>query len=62
MPIELFFSVLGMFLTLTGNFMSLKPSFLTKALSAFVILYGLWSTGCTYLTIFHLKHSFSLMV
>ena len=40
MSIELFFSVLGMFLTLIGNFMSLKPSFLTKSLSALWFFMG----------------------
>ena len=47
MPMEFFISILRMSLTLTGNFMSLKSSFLAKSLSAFVILFGLWSAGCT---------------
>ena len=44
---------------LTGNFMSLKSSFLAKFLLAFVLLLSLWSAGCKYLTKHHLKHSLS---
>ena len=36
MATELFFSILWMSLALTGNFMSLKSSFLVISLSAFV--------------------------
>ena len=50
----LFFLILWMPLTFTGNLMSLKSSFLPKSLSAFT-----WFTGFKYLTILYLKHSLS---
>ena len=37
---EFYFTILCIFLILNGNFMSLKSSFLAKALPAFVILAG----------------------
>ena len=55
----IFFSILCISLTLTGNFMSLKSRLLAKALSAFVILAGLQSAGFKYLTKHHLKDSLS---
>ena len=54
-----FFSTLGMSLILTGNFISLESSSLAKSLLAFVILLGLWSTGCQYPAKHLLKHSSS---
>ena len=57
---KFFFSILRISVTLTGNFTSLKSSFLAISLSAFVNLLGLWSTECKYQTIHHLKHPLSL--
>ena len=48
-----------MSLILTGNFISLESSSLAKSLLAFVILIGLWSTGCQYPAKHLLKHSSS---
>ena len=63
MAIEFFFfSTLGMSLILTGNFISLESSSLAKSLLAFVILLGLWSTGCQYPAKHLLKHSSSSSV
>ena len=50
MPIEFYSSILWMSLILTGNFISLKSSFLSKSLSVYVILLELWSFGSKYLT------------
>ena len=46
-------------LIFTGNFMSLKSSFLGNSLSAFVILAGLRSAEIKYLILLHLKDSLS---
>ena len=54
---EFFFSTL--YISLTGNFMPLKSTFLAKSLPAFVILAGLRSAGFKYLTKHHLNHSLS---
>ena len=59
MPMELFFSILWMSLTLARNVMSLKSGFLANSLSAFVTLAGWWSAGLKYLTKHHLKYSLS---
>ena len=56
---EFFFSTLYISLTLTGNFMPLKSTFLAKSLPAFVIIAGLRSAGFKYLTKHHLNHSLS---
>ena len=50
MLMEFLFSIFCISLTLTGNFMSLKSSFLAKFQSAFEIILGSWSTGCKYVT------------
>ena len=51
-----FCSILWMSLILTGNSISLKSSYLSKSLSAFVILAAWWFAGCKYLPKHHLKH------
>ena len=53
-----FFNFVNIFY-FTGNFMSLKSSLFEKSLSFFVILAGLRSPGCKYLTKHHLKHPLS---
>ena len=59
MLIEIFFSILWMSLFITGNVMSLKSSLFAKYLPAYVILAGLRSARCKYLTKLHIKHSLS---
>ena len=59
MSLELFFSILWMFLIFTGKRMSFKSVFLANSLSVSVILAGLRSGRFKYLTVLLLKHSLS---
>ena len=56
---EFFFKVLCISLFLTGNFMSLKSSFLAKSTAAFVNLAGLRSAGFNYMAKHHLNQLLS---
>ena len=49
--------MLSVSLALTGNFMSLKSSFLAKSMTKILTLGKYLSTGCKYLTKDHFKHS-----
>ena len=72
MPIEFFFSILGMSLIFTINFMSLKSRSLAKNLSALVIFldYGLLDLISDYgpfkafiaINVFNINQSFSWLV
>ena len=57
-----FFQFFFIFLILTGNFESLKSSFLAKSLSAFVILAGLGSAEFKYLNKHQLNCFFLLVL
>ena len=61
MSMEIFFLISRKFLVFTGNFQikSSKSIFLTKSLSASLILAQLQSAGFKYMTKHHLKHSLS---